>query len=169
MCSLSPGGPISAGCSAKRRNRKPPANPFPSPQPAHTRQVPLLSKDPIITAAPSAAARTSPIRTWNSVTAAAATATTATASTTLTITNTSNEPKKLPHGSMRELSYAKSSSYIGMDGEAPFRETATAAALAAISKAFFAVAPDVTACRKKPVKVSPAAVVSTTSVLIAGW
>lgn len=54
------------------------------------------------------------------------------------------------------------SSMVGIDGDAPMRETAKEAALDAISSAWEKELPPETQDTKNPVKVSPAAVVSTT-------
>ena len=54
---------------------------------------------------------------------------------------------------------------MGIEGDAPFLETAIADAAEAILKASAGVLPPITEEKKYPVKVSPAAVVSTTFAL----
>ena len=60
---------------------------------------------------------------------------------------------------------SKTSSILGMEGAAPGLDIAIPAALAAVSIACSTVSPRKMPAIKKPEKVSPAAVVSTTSVL----
>ena len=62
-------------------------------------------------------------------------------------------------------SACRTSCIVGMEGAAPWRDTARDDATEAIRSASSGSCPEVTAVRKKPVKVSPAAVVSTTGTL----
>ena len=86
-----------------------------------------------------------------------------------------NMPQKLPVGldGQRRHGYcyfhARTSSRSGMDTEAPARVTAIADAFAASSMAASTVSSLETAAMKYPVKVSPAAVVSTAFTGKASW
>ena len=62
-----------------------------------------------------------------------------------------------------EKSSFRTSSKVGMEEDAPFFETVIDDAIVAISRASLIDFPFATELIKKPVKVSPAAVVSTTS------